>query len=168
MRKWSVLLVAVVFAVGGCSDDDDGNAVLEPDLVYPSPTVAGSPEFRQETALIEGDEGSVLIPIEVADSDETRSFGLMKRTSLPDDYGMAFIWFEDQDCCFWMKDTLVPLSIAFFDVDGKIVKILDMEPCKKDPCPLYDPDVTYRGALEVKQGQFEEWGVDEGSVIRIQ
>jgi uncharacterized membrane protein (UPF0127 family) len=119
------------------------------------------------TALLDGKDGPVLISIEVADTDEQKSFGLMFRESIPDDYGMAFLYFEAQECCFYMKNTLVPLSIAFFDGEGRIKKILDMEPCEKDPCKLYDPGVTYSGALEVKQGRFEDWGVTEGSQIRI-
>jgi uncharacterized membrane protein (UPF0127 family) len=66
-----------------------------------------------------------------------------------------------------MKDTLIPLSIAFYSVDGRILKILDMEPCKADPCPLYDPGVSYRGALEVNQGAFAGWGISEGDRLRI-
>ena len=61
-----------------------------------------------------------------------------------------------------MKDTLIPLSIAFADADGMIVSILDMEPCETDPCEIYDPGVTYRSALEVNQGAFSRWGVEEG------
>ena len=82
----------------------------------------------------------------------------MGRTTLPADAGMVFVFSEDHRGPFWMKDTLIPLSIAFYAGDGRILKILDMEPCDADPCPLYDPEVAYRGALEVNQGAFAALG----------
>ena len=84
---------------------------------------------------------------------------------MPADEGMLFVFFENANSAFTMRNTLIPLSIAFFDFDGKILKILDMEPCEAEPCPAYDPEITYRGALEVNQGAFDEWGVREGSVV---
>ena len=68
-----------------------------------------------------------------------------------------------------MKDTLIPLSVAFFDEDGRILEILDMEPCppETDPCPVFEPGVSYLGALEVNQGAFEEAGVEVGDMIEI-
>jgi uncharacterized membrane protein (UPF0127 family) len=66
-----------------------------------------------------------------------------------------------------MKNTLIPLSIAFYDVDGTILRILDMEPCRSDPCRVYDPGVRYAGALEVNQGAFERWGVREGDRLEL-
>lgn len=108
-----------------------------------------------------------MVEIDVADTPELRSLGLMHRQSLDDDAGMLFIFFEETDSGFVMKDTLIPLSIAFFDGDGKILEILDMEPCEADPCTSYAPGVMYRGALEVNQGAFEEWGVEIGDTIRV-
>jgi len=107
------------------------------------------------------------IAVEVADSSSERERGLMGRTSLPADAGMVFVYDEDHRGPFWMKDTLIPLSIAFYDADGRILKILDMTPCKTDPCPLYDPEVAYRGALEVNAGAFEHWGISAGDRLRI-
>jgi uncharacterized membrane protein (UPF0127 family) len=66
-----------------------------------------------------------------------------------------------------MKNTVIPLSIAFFDGDGIIRAILDMEPCKKEPCRLYHPRVSYTGALEVNQGAFDDWNVSVGDRITI-
>ncbi len=126
-----------------------------------------SPSFRDSSAVIETDDGAVLVNVEVADTPEERAVGLMHRESLDADAGMVFVFFEDTSAGFWMKDTLIPLSIAFFDERGRIVEILDMEPCEADPCPVYDPGTSYRGALEVNQGAFDEWGVEIGDVIRI-
>jgi uncharacterized membrane protein (UPF0127 family) len=68
-----------------------------------------------------------------------------------------------------MRNTLIPLSIAFFDSTNRIVRILDMEPCDDDQaeCPLYSPETSYRGALEVNQGAFDTWGVAEGDTVLI-
>ena len=106
--------------------------------------------------------------VEIADSDAERERGLMGRRHLAQDAGMVFLFHEDTDGAFWMKDTLVPLSIAFYDERGRIVRILDMVPCKKDPCPTYSPGARYRGALEVNLGAFARWGVREGDVLRLE
>lgn len=160
-----ILLVLAAIFVAACSGDGVGDG---PSFVLGSPHTPGAPAFKVGTVLIDGaEQGSVLLDAEIADTDETRSYGLMNRTSIPDDYGMVFFVFEETECCFWMKDTLVPLSIAFFDVDGLIVDIKDMEPCKRESCPLYSSDAPYVGALEVKQGLFERWGVSVGDRIRV-
>lgn len=111
--------------------------------------------------------------VEKAETPEERSRGLMFRESLAPDEGMVFLFFEETASAFWMKNVKIPLSIAFFDADGTILKILDMEPCTEEPCELYDPlyddgaAVTYVGALEVNQGSFEEWGVEQGDRITV-
>jgi uncharacterized protein len=105
--------------------------------------------------------------VEVADTPAEHEQGLMGRATLPADAGMAFVFSEEHSGPFWMKDTLIPLSIAFYAGDGRILKILDMEPCDADPCPLYDPKVAYRGALEVNQGAFAGWGISAGDRLRI-
>jgi uncharacterized protein len=116
--------------------------------------------------LSHGDEATT-IALELADTPSEREQGLMGRTSLPADAGMVFVYPEDRAGSFWMKDTLIPLSIAFYAADGRILRILDMQPCKADPCPLYDPEVPYRGALEVNEGAFADWGITEGDWLRI-
>ena len=66
-----------------------------------------------------------------------------------------------------MKDTLIPLSIAFADDQGVIEAILDMEPCHADPCPAYLPHVSYVYALEVNKDQFRAHGVEKGWKIDL-
>jgi uncharacterized membrane protein (UPF0127 family) len=127
----------------------------------------GSPEFGSGRALIDTQDDSVLLNVEIAQTDEQRAFGLMKRESLDEDSGMVFLFFEENNGGFWMKNTLIPLSIAFFDIDGDIVRILDMEPCETDPCEVYDPGSPYYGALEVNLGAFDDWGVREGDHIEV-
>ncbi len=105
--------------------------------------------------------------MEVADTAAERKRGLMHRKALAEDAGMLFVYERETSGGFWMKNTLIPLSIAFYDADGKILAILDMTPCRADPCAVYDPGVGYRGALEVNRGAFRRWGVTKGDVIRV-
>ncbi|MBD0290293.1 MAG: DUF192 domain-containing protein [Thermoleophilia bacterium] len=91
----------------------------------------------------------------------------MGRVALPANAGMLFVWDSDTSGGFWMKDTLIPLSIAFYDARGRILRVLDMVPCRADPCPVYDPGVAYRGALEVNRGAFRRWGVRAGDRITL-
>jgi uncharacterized protein len=124
---------------------------------------AGQPRVSIHTA-----EGDVTLHVEVADTRAERERGLMGRRELADDAGMVFVFPTDSTSAFWMKDTLIALSIAFYDESGRIVRILDMEPCRRDPCALYDPEASYRGALEVNRGAFDRWGVREGDVLRLE
>jgi uncharacterized protein len=75
---------------------------------------------------------------------------------------MLFVFSEKTYGGFWMKNTLIPLSIAFLDSDGKILKILDMEPCNVDICPNYDPGIYYHYAIEVNLGWFERDKLKKG------
>ncbi len=109
----------------------------------------------------------MVIDVLIADEDHERAYGLMYRPRMRADLGMAFLYESDTDGGFWMKNTLIPLSIAFFDSNGVILRIMDMEPCTDDPCPVYDPDVSYRGALEVNQGAFGDWGISEGDHVEV-
>lgn len=174
MKRMLAALILVAVGLVGCSSSgaEDGAAATESAARTDSTAPSDAPEFTPATILIDGaEQGPVLLQGEVADTDESRAYGLTGRRSLPDDYGMAFILFEEDDCCFWMRDTLVPLSIAFFDREGTIVHMEEMEPCppskSDDECELYGSDEPYIGALEVSQGLFDEWGVGEGDRIRI-
>ena len=120
-----------------------------------------------QRAFIDARGGQVTVAVELADTPSERERGLMGRRSLDADAGMVFVFPEPVSGGFWMKDTLIPLSIAFYDQDGRILRILDMEPCRQDPCPVYEPGVTYRGALEVNRGAFRRWGVLEGDRLRL-
>lgn len=174
MRTFAALVVlAVLLGAAACGGEEsspptttvsgEGSeaATTEPTTTEPE---ASGPVVLIETAG--GDE--VVVAVEVADSAEERQVGLMGRESLPDDAGMIFLFDEDTSGGFWMKDTLIPLSIAFADADGTIVSVLDMEPCEADPCEIYDPGVPYRSALEVNQGAFSRWGVAEGDRLTLE
>jgi uncharacterized membrane protein (UPF0127 family) len=128
----------------------------------------GGSEVQTPRVVIETRTGEQEIAVEVADTDAERQRGLMGRTSLARDAGMVFVFPGETAGGFWMKNTLIPLSIAFYDADGRIVRILEMEPCRRDPCRVYDPGVAYVGALEVNQGAFRRWDVSEGDRLRVE
>lgn len=167
MRARSLLVFFVMLFVAcngaGRQAEDAKGTLCDPPAPLPSP----SPSFPPARGLIDTGDDSVLVNLIVAESEEAQSFGLMHRESFPEDCGMVFLFFEERTGGFWMKNTLIPLSIAFFDEEGEIEAILDMEPCEADPCDVYDPGVAYSGALEVNQGRFEEWGVEVGDQITI-
>jgi uncharacterized membrane protein (UPF0127 family) len=128
----------------------------------PAPGDSGATSLEIRT-----DDGVVQVDVEVADEDDERTIGLMNRERLDPGAGMVFIWEEPLHATFWMKDTLIPLSIAFWNERERIVTILDMEPCEADPCPSYDPGREFEGALEVNQGFFDEHGVEVGDTVEL-
>jgi uncharacterized membrane protein (UPF0127 family) len=103
----------------------------------------------------------------VARDDEERARGLMHVSSLPPNSGMAFVYPKPTTTTFWMKDTMIPLSIAFWDADGRIVDILEMTPCKEDSCPPYTSRAPYTTALEMSAGWYERHGVRIGDHVEF-
>ncbi len=109
----------------------------------------------------------VSVRVEIAETDPAREHGLMGRRSLPARAGMLFVFEGDVRGPFWMKDTRIPLSIAFADSSGRILRIMDMKPCTADPCAIYDPKVAYASALEVNRGAFRRWRVRVGDLVTL-
>jgi uncharacterized membrane protein (UPF0127 family) len=177
MQRLAVPLCVLALAACGGGDDESAVPVTTvSDLGTTSteeapPTTTEAPPTTEEqtgpVVVIETEGGEVEVAVEVADSPEEREVGLMDRESLPAEAGMLFVFDEDHAGGFWMKNTLIPLSIAFADAEGTILGILDMEPCEADPCDIYDPGVPYRSALEVNQGAFESWGVQAGDRLSL-
>lgn len=121
--------------------------------------------FETRELTIETAQGKVIpISVEMARTDEERSQGLMNRKSLTDGKGMLFVFEKDQILSFWMKNTLIPLSIAFISSEGKILEIHDMEP--GDMNPLHSSR-SARYALETPQAWFSRAGVAVGDVLRV-
>ena len=108
------------------------------------------------------DEADALLYVEVADDADEQRRGLSGIEQLPADEGMAFVWPEPVASTFWMKDTLIPLSIAFVDEAGRVIDVLDMQPCESDPCPTYGVDEPYVLAVEANLGWFDDHGVGAG------
>jgi hypothetical protein len=103
------------------------------------------------------------LTVRVADSDDERAFGLMGVGSLPPDEGMAFVYDKPSSGYFWMRNTLIPLSIAFVDAEGRILAIQEMTPCTTDDCPTWDAGgATFTLAIEANAGWFRDHGVSVG------
>jgi uncharacterized protein len=167
-----LLALFATLVIGGCATAaDDPAAEPSPDepVVTPAPDdAATSPAPDADTVAVvlrgpDGDERA--FTVEVAADRPTRQLGLMHRTELADDAGMLFLFPEDTEGGFWMKDTLIPLTIAFAEADGRVVAVLDMEPCPFETCPTYRPGVAYRMALEVNQGALD--GVGPGWRLEV-
>jgi uncharacterized membrane protein (UPF0127 family) len=123
--------------------------------------------FPHGTAVIRTSGPTVQVPVEIAVTPTQQAQGLSGRRALAPGSGMAFLWTSEIRGRFWMKDTSIPLSIAFWNKSGRILRILDMAPCRRDPCKVYDPKVAFRGALEVNRGAFARWGVRPGARVTI-
>lgn len=127
--------------------------------------LAAAPALAQQAPLrvAELGAGMHLIRAEVADTDARRSLGLMHRTSLAANGGMLFVFDAPGTYCMWMKNTPLPLSVAFIDEAGVIVNIADMHPhteqshCAARPVPY---------ALEMRQGWFAQRGIRAGASLR--
>jgi uncharacterized membrane protein (UPF0127 family) len=104
-----------------------------------------------------------IIKAEVASTPASQQLGLMYRKSMPEQSGMLFVFEQKAGHCFWMKNTLLPLSIAFIDDDGKIVNISDMEPeTQNNHCPRS----SVRYALEMNQKWFAQRAIGPGTVVQ--
>ena len=126
--------------------------------------------FQRGAAMIKAaDTGAtrVVLTVELARTPAERAQGLMNRRSLPAKAGMVFVYPQAHRGGYWMKNTLIPLDIAFHDARGRILRIFTMQPCRREPCRIYDPNVAYRGALEVNAGSFRRWGVGRGDRIVV-
>jgi uncharacterized membrane protein (UPF0127 family) len=128
-------------------------------------TTSGPPGLR--TLVIDASGGEkVEVRVEVADNVFERARGLMYRTALGVNRGMLFVYPQEQRLSFWMKNTLIPLSIAYIDSKRRIVDIQDMKPLDDEP-PSYVSADPAQYALEVNRGFFEEWGVKVGDRVEL-
>jgi uncharacterized membrane protein (UPF0127 family) len=121
---------------------------------------SGSPELSTVTIHPSGGE-EVEVRVKIADDLAEQTRGLMHRTALAEDRGMLFVYSEEEVRSFWMRNTLIPLSIAYIDSEGRIVDIQDMKPLDDD-LPHYVSAEPAQYALEVNQGFFEESGIEVG------
>jgi uncharacterized membrane protein (UPF0127 family) len=110
----------------------------------------------------------VALHAEIAETGSARQRGLMGRTKLASDAGMVFLFGSPVQVGFYMKDTLIPLSIAFWDQAQRVVAILDMAPCRTDPCPDYFAGRPFVGAVEANQGFFAAHGIGIGDGVELE
>jgi uncharacterized protein len=102
------------------------------------------------------------IRAQVASTGEQRATGLMHRKEMPQHEGMLFVFEQASQQCFWMKNTLLPLSIAFLADDGTVVNIREMKPQALDS---HCSDKPVRYVLEMNQGWFDKRGVKPGAKL---
>ena len=140
---FAVLLLAVF---SSCSAADEGESF----------------EWREIT--IESQAGTINLLVELAVTTAQHRQGLMHREVLDDGKGMLFIFEIDQILSFWMKNTLIPLSIAYIASNGRIIEIHNLEPGNLNPVRS---SRSARYALEVQQNWFERAGITPGDMVNI-
>lgn len=106
--------------------------------------------------------GSGTLDVEVAATQSQRGLGLMNRSSMLSSHGMLFVYPAPAYFCMWMKNTLIPLSVAFIDAQGRVINIADMAP-QTETNHCTQRNAMY--ALEVNQGWFAKHGVSTGTQL---
>jgi uncharacterized protein len=159
------LLAWVLASSAGLVGRDDSPAMTGPSATA-APTTSARAADRTVAYRLEPAEGAaVTVRLEVAADPAARARGLMGRRRVPEGTGMVFLYPGDVAEAYWMKNTLVPLSIAFVAADGRVVSVAEMTPCKADPCPSYPPAGPYRYAVELAAGSFAAAGVGPGASV---
>jgi uncharacterized membrane protein (UPF0127 family) len=153
MRRAKVVLVLVAALAAGCSGSG------------PPATPSGHLVAKATFHTSDGKVRTSLLA--VADTEAERQAGLMGRTSLARNGGELFVFDGRVQTAFWMKDTKLPLSIAFWDASGRIVDVQEMEPCAADPCAVYQSSAPYTHALEMNAGWFDQHGVKIGDTVEL-
>lgn len=162
----AMLGVAVLLGCGGNGDGEasgtagDAAAGVQ-DSAGRAPSVQRSSAGLRVTTL---EVGGHEVTVEVAESDAERQQGLMGRDSLPEDHGMLFVYSRPQTLSFWMRDTEIPLDIAYISQDGVIVDIQQMDPHTQEQHPSREPAMY---ALEMSRGWFDEHGVTVGDRVQF-
>lgn len=128
-------------------------------VLLPASSVA---QVNKDLPVVDLTINAAKLKAEVAADNNTRTIGLMNRFSLKPDQGMIFVFAQSEPLAFWMRNTFVPLSIAYIDSKGVIVNIVDMKPQDESTHPSAGPAMF---ALEMKQGWFKERGIVAGDKV---
>lgn len=118
---------------------------------------------QQSLPMIELTAGIHRIEAEVAHTQQTRMIGLMNRQSMPAQHGMLFVFDVDARHCMWMKNTLIPLSVAFLDQAGRVINVEEMQPRTENNHCAAKPA---RYALEMNGGWFKSRGLGAGTTLK--
>lgn len=146
-----VRLVFVLFVAVACDGTSESNITPVP------PTPSSVVTISQGSA-------KASVAVEIAATEPQREVGLMNRKSMDEDRGMLFTFPNDVNVGFWMKNTLIPLDIAYIDASGKVLEVHAAKPL--DETVLY-PKTPFRYALEVNQGWFERHGLGVGATVTL-
>lgn len=162
MRRAAVLFWCLAFLAAACGDPRSEAVTQTPEV---TPFLG-----EAESVMVRFEEATVTAEV-VADT-AGRQLGLMHRTELGTDAGMLFLFPAPDSGGFWMKNTLIPLQIAYMKQTSpntfEALVLMDMVPCKTETCTVYDPEVTYDAALEVNEGWFDRHEIRPGSVAAIE
>ena len=164
MRR-AFYVLALVLLLAGCGGAQDA----APDSGGASETGSGETTASSDlpTVTIDSSGGEpVEVRVEIADDDAERAQGLMNRKSLGEERGMLFVFPDEEIRSFWMRDTLIPLSIAYIDSEGRIIDLQDMKALDDEP-PSYVSAEPAQYALEVNRGFFKERGVEVGDTVEL-
>jgi len=160
LRSAGALILLLTLGAAGfgaaCGGEAGGSGApsAQPQEGAPQPAAGG-----QATRTVRITIGGVQVTAEIADNEELRGRGLMYRDSLPENHGMLFVYGTTAVRSFWMRNTRIPLDIAFIDGNGVIINIEQMEP-QSDRNYFSQGPMMY--ALEMSQGWFEAHGVEPG------
>jgi uncharacterized membrane protein (UPF0127 family) len=130
-------------------------------LIFATPSAAQEPQTDLRRTVIQA--GMFQIDAQIASNPQQRQIGLMFRKDMPAHEGMLFVFEEPQKQCFWMKNTLLPLSAAFVDDEGAIVNLVDMQPQTSDS---HCSDKPVRYVLEMNQGWFAKKKIGKGFLLK--
>lgn len=119
-------------------------------------------QISNPSSTIKGINGLQKANIELAITDEQHQIGLMNRPQLAADNGMLFVFEQTAKPCFWMKNTLIPLTVGFIDEHGVLLQTMDMQAQTLD---AHCPNLPYRYALEMNQGWFARQNISIGTQI---
>ncbi|MBX6765445.1 MAG: DUF192 domain-containing protein [Rubrobacteraceae bacterium] len=156
MRAPAAALLALFILVTGCTGGVSGSS---------STSHARAQHLATKTLTIYASDGrKVRVKAEIADTGLEREKGLMYRTSMPENHGMLFVFDHPAVLRFWMKNTLIPLSVAFIDSKGRIVDIQSMEPRTET---VHSSTKPAQYALEMNQGFFRRHHIEVGDRVEL-
>ncbi len=166
----AVLLMMLVIWTAGCATDESPTSASSTSASPASASSTGnalkgniasggSTAYQSRVVFHPSDGSEAALLIEIARTTQERATGLMDRSTLAPDAGMIFVWDKPVRDSFWMKNTYIPLSIAFISPDGTIVDIQDMQALSVE---THSPPVNYIYAVEANQGWFTAHGVKAG------
>jgi uncharacterized membrane protein (UPF0127 family) len=166
MKCWKLAFVLLAVFLAGCSGANGGqDDHASKAAAGGKKTSSGKSDLPAVTIDASGGK-KVVVRVEIADGPFEQQRGLMYRKSLGEDRGMLFVYRRELPLSYWMKNTRIPLSIAYIDSKGRITDILDMKPLDDKP-PHYVSSEPVQYALEVNQGFFDEHGVKVGDRARL-
>ncbi len=160
-----VVPLCAFLLIVACGSQKEYNAVIHTS----SSSASAAALSAAGTVRLRSPDGMTLsVAVEIARTPAEQAAGLMGRTSLVADTGMLFVFPREQTLSFWMKDTLIPLDILFFDADGAFVSSASMTPCPEGTaCQRYNSARPAFYALEVPAGYVWQHKVDAGWIIAI-